>query len=147
MGKTINPEDLKAEQQTEMQQKDNDAAAAANSGTDGNNGTIDAGTSQPRLPANEAEKAAAGLKEGDKVFIYNPNRRPMRDPIVGDRFPNGQTVRVKELGRWTINQVRAGILRVGKAEDVGQPMLENSDYVTDEEKAEAAKAAVDAKKQ
>lgn len=87
----------------------------------------------PPMTKTEHEQAAATLEKGGKAFIFNPSVRPLRDPFSGDRYPNGQTVRVKELSNWTIMQVQAGILRVGKAEDVGVPADENSDFVSQQE--------------
>ncbi len=77
-------------------------------------------------------KDVSNLPEvGSKAFIYNPTERPLRDPHAGDYFPNGRTVRVKELGAWTRVQLEAGLLRVGKAEDVGADPADNSDYLAD----------------
>ena len=71
------------------------------------------------------------LKVGDKCFLYNSTPYMLRDPYTKDVFEPGVTVRVRELGSWTHSQVLAGLLREGKAEDVGADPEDNSDYQAD----------------
>jgi len=141
--KTLDPETLGGTVKTNDPSGDGAAAVAAAGGNDPN---ADPSVDMAALEAQKKEsddkvaaaKEAKALKVGQKAFIYNPQERTLRDPYTGDKFPFGTTVKVKELGQWTIVQVSEGILREGKEDDVGVETEDNSDFKSDE--AKAAKA-------
>ncbi len=65
---------------------------------------------------------------GTKAYIYNPASYFLRDPITGDEFPSYSTVRVAELGAWSLCQLQAGLLSLGVADDVGVKPEKNTNY-------------------
>lgn len=70
-----------------------------------------------------------GVKVGEAAIVFNPQIRPMRDPVTGDKFPVGVHKRVKELGVWTATQIGAGILNVGDESKLGdEPVKAVEDF-------------------
>lgn len=82
----------------------------------------------------ERQANVGKYKAGQKLCVYNPTPNNMRDPFTGDGFPSGKTVRVKELGSWTISQLVERHLREGKEDDVGEAIEDNSDFIADTKK-------------
>jgi hypothetical protein len=103
--------------------KKNEALAALNAASE-----TQETDKQPETAAAPEPEAPSELTEiGSKCFIFNGSGHRLRDPYTGDKFPTGKTIRVKELGSWTHSQLVAGLLKIGKEENVGVEPEDNTD--------------------